>query len=103
MENNTYENYNEYPQYPPQADALAGSVLTKGILSLAFACTVFVSFLGIIFGAQGKNLAARCAAMNGGYLPAKAKVGRALSIAGFIAGIVMTACFTIGFLAGLAS
>lgn len=105
MENNTYENYNEYTQQAPQyqADALAGSVLTKGILSVAFACTFFVSFLGIIFGAQGKNLASRCAAMNGGYLPVKAKVGRGLSIGGFIGGIVMTALFGIYFLALLAS
>ncbi len=109
MENNTYENYNAAPQQPqyqyqaPQPDALAGSVLIKGILSVAFACSFFVSFLGIIFGAQGKSLASSCAAMNGGYLPPKAKVGRYLSIGGFIGGIVMTALFGIYFLAFLAA
>lgn len=127
MENNTYENYNANPEQPvqpqyqepqyqapqyqpqyqaayqPQPDALAGSVLTKGILSVVFACTFIVSFLGIIFGAQGKNLAAQCAAINGGYLPGKARAGKYLSIGGFIGGIVMTALFGIYFLALLSS
>ena len=70
-------------------------VLVFGILSLSFALTFFMSFLGIIFGIIGlkKANAYNEFARNA---PAKqATIGRKLSLAGLITGSVMTGIFLI--------
>lgn len=91
----------EQPQYsqpvygqpmPPVGDAqereLAKQNLVFGILAIAFACTYYFAFMGIIFGAISMGKAKAYAAsypMSG-----KAKVGSILGKVGFILGIVLT-------------
>ena len=77
---------------PPVGDAqereLAKQNLIFGILAIAFACTFYLSFMGIIFGAISMGKAKAYAAsypMSG-----KAKVGSILGKVGFILGIVLT-------------
>ena len=72
------------------ADKAAGSALTFGILSLVFACTFYLSFLGIIFACIAFSKANKNKMFNNGVLHAKAKVGRGLAMGGLIAGIVFT-------------
>jgi ABC-type multidrug transport system permease subunit len=72
------------------ADKAAGSALTFGILSLVFACTFYLSFLGIIFACIAFSKANKNKMFNNGVLQAKAKVGRGLAIGGLVAGIVFT-------------
>lgn len=80
--------------YAPAPTVDGGSILTFGILALAFACTFFASFLGIVFGAVCKGkVNAYCAA--GAPLEGKAKVGSILGKVGLILGIVMTAIFVV--------
>lgn len=78
----------------PQQQAEANSVLIWGILGLAFACTFWLSFLGIIFSAidrgKVKDYLFRYGALYG-----KAKVGNILSRIGLPVGIVLTAIFVI--------
>lgn len=72
--------------------ALAKSILIMGIIAVATACSVWFSFLGIIFGAIGlskaKKFTEQC-----GQLFGKAKVGKYLSLGGLIGGAAMTAYF----------
>ena len=71
-------------------DQLAGSILTNGILSLVFSiATVFLSFIGIIFGAIGKSKAKEFESKFGELSP-KARVGKILSGIGFGVGIGFT-------------
>jgi len=86
-------------QYQPnphqqQIEELNSSILTKGILSVVFACTFFASFLGIIFGVQGRSMADSFYPTTGIPLHGKGRVGKYLSLGGFIGGIVMTGIFT---------
>lgn len=71
---------------------LAKSILIMGIIAVATACSVWFSFLGIIFGAIGlskaKKFTEQC-----GQLFGKAKVGKYLSLGGLIGGAAMTAYF----------
>lgn len=69
---------------------LAKSLLTMGILAVAFACTVWLGFLGIIFGAIGLNKAKKFTE-ECGQLFGKARVGKYLSLGGLIGGSVVTA------------
>lgn len=90
--------------YVPAAPALSSTpILVFGILALAFACTFYFSFLGIIFGAiAGKKVSAFVA--QGGELAGKAKVGKILGKIGLIIGIVMTAiCVLVVFIAMIAA
>ncbi len=64
-------------------------VLVFGILGLAFACSFYLSFLGIIFSAIGMSQANNFARENGAVF-GKAKVGRILSKVGLPLGIVFT-------------
>ena len=65
------------------------SVLVFGILGIAFACTFYLSFLGIIFGAIALSKAKQY--VNSGYvLTGRAKVGKILGMVGLILGIVLT-------------
>lgn len=65
-------------------------VLVWGILGLAFACTFFLSFLGIIFSAVGLKKANAYNQFTNFAESGQAKTGRALSKAGLIVGIIMT-------------
>lgn len=73
---------------------LSKSILVKGILAIAFACTFWLSFLGIVFGAMTKNVVSSYIA-KGNSLVGKAKVGYMLGKAGFVAGIVLTVVLAI--------
>lgn len=71
---------------PPVAPT---NVLTWGIIGLAFACTFFASFLGIIFSAIGMKK--HSAYINSGAEHStKVKVGGILSKVGLGVGIAMT-------------
>lgn len=74
----------------PEEQAQSKSILTFGILALVFACTFWLSFLGIIFGAiEGGKAKAYLA--NYGSLTGRAKTGSILGKIGLIVGIVLTA------------
>lgn len=77
---------------------LAKSILVKGILSLVFA--EIITILGIIFGSQGKRRAEKFEADFGSLTP-KARVGKYLSIAGFIVGWVCTGIYIFSFFLGI--
>ena len=77
--------------YVPAAPAISSApILVFGILGLAFACTFYFSFLGIIFGAIAGKKASTYVAQ-GGVLAGKAKVGKILGKIGLIISIVLTA------------
>ena len=69
-------------------------VLVWGILGLAFACSFYLSILGIIFSAIAKGKASKYLAEYG-MLTGKARTGRGLAIAGLIVGIILTVIFVI--------
>ena len=71
-------------------DIKPSNVLTMGILAVAFCCTVYFSFLGIVFGAIGKSKAKAYAA-SCGEPSGQVKAGSIMSKIGFIVGIVVTA------------
>lgn len=73
----------------PQASSDASPVLTWGIIGLAFSCSFFLSFLGIIFSAIGRSKANAYIAKYG-MVFGKSKVGSILSKIGLILGIVLT-------------
>ena len=70
-------------------------VLVWGILGLAFACTFFVSFLGIIFSAVGLKKANAYNQFTNYAESGKARTGRNLAKAGLIVGIIMTVLLVI--------
>ena len=82
------------PMLSTPSGVTASNVLTWGILSLAFACTFILSFLGIIFGVTGKKKAEEYQACFG-TVSGQANTGRILSRVGFIVGIVMTVLFVL--------
>jgi len=95
---NSYSTYGQ-PQYarPVNNDegrAAAKSVLTFGILSLAFALSFILSPLGIIFGgvAKSKNSAF---IQKGGIPYGPSKTGSGLSTAGIIVGIIYSVLLVI--------
>ena len=99
--------YQQQPTYyaqPQPADAgVSGKpALTFGILGIVFACTFYLSFLGIIFSAIGigKAKAFRAAA---GQLYGPAKVGKILATIGLIVGIILTVIFVIWLIAIIAA
>ena len=73
-----------------QNPELAKSILIMGIIAVASACTVWFSFVGIIFGAIGlskaKKFTEEC-----GQIFGKAKVGKYLSLGGLIGSACVTA------------
>lgn len=64
-------------------------ILVWGIIGLAFACTFYFSFLGIIFSAVAGSKVKSFVAQ-GGVVAGKAKVGKILGKVGLILGIVLT-------------
>lgn len=81
--------YNAVPIEDPVERELSKSILVFGILGIAFACTFYLSFLGIIFGAIAMGKASKYVA-SGYILNSHAKVGKILGIAGLIIGIILT-------------
>ncbi len=77
-----------------QATEKQNSVLTYGILALSFALTGIISFLGIIFGAIAMNKANEYIRLIG-TSTARVTVGKGLGKGGLIAGIALTAFFTL--------
>lgn len=75
----------------PALDALAGTVLSRGITGLALA---FVGIPGIIISAKAKGLAAEYAS-KAGELSGRAKVGSILAKVGFPVGFGMTAFYVL--------
>ena len=71
-----------------QERELAKQNLIFGILAIAFACSYYLSFMGIVFGAISMGKAKLYMASYP--LTGKAKVGRILGKVGFILGIVFT-------------
>lgn len=76
------------PMEDPVERGLSKSILIFGILGIAFACTFYLSFLGIIFGAIALSKAKKYAA-SGYVVTGRAKVGKILGLVGLILGIVM--------------
>ena len=76
------------PMEDPVERNLSKSILIFGILGIAFACTFYLSFLGIIFGAIALSKAKKYAA-SGYVVTGRAKVGKILGLVGLILGIVM--------------
>lgn len=72
----------------PQERALAKTILVFGILAIAFACTYYVAFMGIVFGAITSGKVKQYIAMYP--LSGKAKTGSILGKVGLILGIVLT-------------
>ena len=70
-------------------DDFGGRILAFGILSLAFAMTFFLSFLGIIFGSIAKSMASAYE-REFGETEGKATVGKNLAKPGLIVGIILT-------------
>lgn len=95
--NSSYESSYAAPNYyAPQGMSeevrksdLAGSILTWGILSLAFSCTSLLSLLGFIFSFTVKSRVGEYLRLYGP-LEGRASVGRGLGKAGFIVGLIMT-------------
>lgn len=87
--------------YRPQQRESGGGILALAILSLVFAETFFLSFLGIIFAYIAKSKINSYIIRNG-ELDAPGKVGRGLSIAGLIVSWIMTGLFTLYIIALLA-
>mgnify|MGYP000225882758 CR=1 FL=1 len=85
--------YYQQPAVP--SSVTPSSVLTWGIVGLAFSCTFFLSFLGIIFSAVGTKKAKKLVEESGQQLSGKAKVGNILAKVGLPLGIVLTIFFII--------
>ncbi len=70
-------------------------VLVWGIVGLAFSLTFYLSFLGIIFSAVGLKKANSYYAFTE-YMPSnQARIGKRLSVAGMIVGIILTVVLVI--------
>ena len=95
-----YAPTNYAPNYAPVAAPNNTPILVFGILALAFACTFYFSFLGIIFGAIN-NGKVKTYLSQGGVIAGKAKVGRILGKVGFILGIVFTVLVVIILIAAM--
>ncbi len=84
---------NTAPQFAQSAQPAvadnSGSILTFGILGLAFGCSFWLSLLGIIFGRIAMSKA-RLYQVSIGPLSGKARTGSILGKVGFILGIVFT-------------
>lgn len=72
-----------------EADKLASSALTFGIMGVIFSLSFFLSILGVIFSAIAMSKAKKYKVMTGTFL-GKAGVGRGLGIGGLISGIIFS-------------
>ncbi len=96
-----YDPYRPAPTYDafakpvdPREREAAKSVLTFGIIALAFTCTWVLSFVGIIFAFIAHSKA-RAYERDFGPASGKAKVGKIFSIVSIPLSIVMTVFFLI--------
>ena len=80
-----------------EAPVAPSNVLTWGIIGLAFACTFFLSFLGIIFSAIGMKKH-KTYIDSGAAYSTKVKVGGILSKVGLGVGIALTVLCVIYFI-----
>ncbi len=90
---------------PAGDNSLAKSVLTFGIMAVAFAVSTYFSFMGIIFGIIGLNKAKKFQE-EAGQLYGKAKIGKYLSLGGLIGGAVIAgimAFYIFGIIIGVLS
>ena len=106
--------YGYAPQPQPMYAAPTGAVgdpeaakscMITGILAAAFACSFFLSFLGIVFGAIGLGKVKQYMGQYGDY-PVKVRIGKYLSIGGLALGGFMTiycAIYILGLIIGVAS
>ncbi len=70
-------------------DQLSSQILTWGILSLAFSCTFIFSLIGFIFSFVAKSKV-KMYVRQFGQVEYRSRVGRDLSTAGFIVGLILT-------------
>jgi len=83
----------------------AKSCMITGILAAAFACSFFLSFLGLVFGPMGLGKVKSYMNTYGSY-PVKVRIGKYLSIGGIAMGAFMTiycAIYILGLIIGIAS
>ena len=80
----------------PAERALCKKNLIMGILAGAFACTVYFSLVGIIFGAISMKVSKQYLELTGGQTCGKYKVGRIVGKLGFIFSIIFCAIVVIG-------
>ena len=90
------------PAYPSAPVPTPGSILTMGILAVAFCCSFYFSFLGIVFGAIGKSKAKSYLAYYG-EPSGQVKAGSIMSKIGFIVGIVFTVLAVLAIIGMIAS
>ena len=89
-----YQQTETDPLVKEEKNRLGGQILKFAILGLAFGCTLFLSWLGIIFSGIAK---AKIREYEGkfGETEKQATVGKHLSIPAFIVSIVFTALLTL--------
>lgn len=83
----------------------AKSCMITGILAAAFACSFFLSFLGLVFGPMGLGKVKSYINTYGDY-PVKVRIGKYLSIGGLAMGAFMTiycAIYIFGIIIGIAA
>lgn len=90
------------PVEDPVERGISKSVLVFGILSLAFCCTFYLAFLGIIFGAIALSKAKQYVA-SGYVLSGRAKIGKILGTVGLIIAIVLTVILVFVIIAAIAA
>lgn len=83
------EDINFSSDFEAAKDQLSSQILTWGILSLAFSCTFILSLLGLIFSfvAKGK---VKTYVRQFGPVEYRSRVGRDLSTAGLIVGLILS-------------
>ena len=100
VQNVAVQSFDQQPPSPAtdelekKKDTLSGEILKWGIMSLAFAQSFWLSFIGIIFYAKMKKRAKKYSKLFGD-LTGRASVGHGLGTAGLIVGIILTVIFAI--------
>ena len=81
-----------YASSPVIPNEIISSIFTNGLLGTIFASTMFLSFLGIIFGVIARKKSNEMLRLYG-YQTGKARAGRILGTVGLGLGIAMTVVF----------
>ena len=79
--------------YDPERDSKGGSILKFAILGLAFACSFYLSVVGLVFSIIARGKVRRYLARYG-ETQGRATVGKHLSVAALVTSIVFTAILT---------
>lgn len=82
------------PSYDSAPAPSPTPILVFGIIALAMACSFWLSFVGIIFGALTRSKV-NAYEMQGGQPSGMVKTGSKLGKAGLIVGIIMTVLFVV--------